>query len=83
MRRTRTGRSWIFLVVGAVLLALLLIFILQNIRIVSVHFLTADFTIPLGIALLLAAICGALIAAIPFGARIYQLRRATRRSRGL
>jgi uncharacterized integral membrane protein len=81
MRRTRVGGSWIILVASLILLALLLIFVLQNLNKVHVHFLVANFTAPLGVALLLAAICGALIATIPFAARIFQLRRATRRGR--
>lgn len=81
MRRTRTGRSWILLVAGAILLALLLIFVVQNLKIVNVHFLLITFPAPLGVALLMAAICGALLTAIPFSARIFQLRRATRKRR--
>ncbi|GIF77665.1 lipopolysaccharide assembly protein LapA domain-containing protein [Asanoa siamensis] len=79
MRRTKISFSWIILLVGVVLLAFLLVFVLQNLASVRIHFLTADFTMPLGVGLLLAAIGGALIAAVPFSARILQLRRATRK----
>ncbi|MDG4821832.1 lipopolysaccharide assembly protein LapA domain-containing protein [Asanoa sp. WMMD1127] len=81
MRRTKIGVSWVLLVIGVILLAFLLVFVLQNLDTVRIHFLTVDFTMPLGVALLLAAIGGALIASIPFAARIFQLRRATRRDR--
>jgi uncharacterized integral membrane protein len=81
MRRTKISFSWILLLIGVVLLAFLLVFVLQNLSSVRIHFLTADFTMPLGVALLLAAIGGALIAAVPFSARILQLRRATRKER--
>ena len=81
MRRTKIGVSWIILLVGVILLAFLLVFVLQNLDSVRIHFLTADFTMPLGVALLLAAIGGALIASVPFSARILQLRRATRKER--
>ncbi|MEV4622992.1 lipopolysaccharide assembly protein LapA domain-containing protein [Asanoa sp. NPDC049573] len=81
-RHTKIGISWIILLVGVILLAFLLVFVLQNLDSVRIHFLTADFTMPLGVALLLAAIGGALICSVPFAARIFQLRRATRRPRG-
>ncbi|GIF69582.1 hypothetical protein Ais01nite_76170 [Asanoa ishikariensis] len=81
MRRTKIGWSWIMLIIGLILLAFLLVFVLQNLDSVRIHFLTVDFTMPLGVALLLAAIGGALIASIPFAARILQLRRATRKER--
>jgi uncharacterized integral membrane protein len=80
-RHTKIGGAWIILLIGVVLLAFLLVFVLQNLDSVRIHFLSADFTMPLGVALLLAAIGGALICSVPFAARIFQLRRATRRSR--
>jgi uncharacterized integral membrane protein len=81
-RHTKIGGAWIILLIGVVLLAFLLVFVLQNLDSVRIHFLSADFTMPLGVALLLAAIGGALICSVPFAARIFQLRRATRRARG-
>src|SRR5690348_10100089 len=56
--RTRTGGWWVTLVAAAVVLLLLLIFVLQNGSKVAVSFLGARATLPLGIALLLAAIAG-------------------------
>jgi uncharacterized integral membrane protein len=78
--RSRLGQAWIGLIVGALLLVVLLVFILQNDERVSVSFLTADGRLSLGVALLLAALAGALIVAVPGSARILQLRRAARRS---
>lgn len=76
--RTRAGGAWVGLVVGAIVLILLLIFVLQNLSDVRVSFIGTDSSIPLGVALLLAAVAGALIVAVPGSARIVQLRRANR-----
>jgi uncharacterized integral membrane protein len=51
------------MIAGALLLVLLLVFILQNTRTVRVSYFTATGSMPLGIALLLAAIAGLLLAA--------------------
>jgi uncharacterized integral membrane protein len=48
---------------------------------VQINFLAASGTLPTGVALLLAAIAGLLLVAIPGGLRILQLRRAARRGR--
>jgi uncharacterized integral membrane protein len=80
---SRTGLLWTGMVLAAVVLLLLLIFILQNGNPVQIHFLAASGTLPTGVALLLAAIAGLLLVAIPGGLRILQLRRAARvRTRG-
>lgn len=86
-RRARAGSSgdaapggaWIAVVVFAVVLLLLLIFILENRREVDIAYFGAHAHTPLGLALLLAAALGALLAAIPAAARIIQQRRAARR----
>jgi uncharacterized integral membrane protein len=72
--RTRISAAWIWITVGAVVLALLLVFILQNTRSVKISFFTANGTLPLGVALLLAAIGGLLLAGIVASLRIWQLR---------
>lgn len=79
--RSRTGGAWVGVVIGAVVLILLLIFVLQNLDSVRVSFLGAEASMPLGVALLLAAVAGALIVAVPGSARILQLRRANRSAR--
>jgi uncharacterized integral membrane protein len=77
--RTRTGGLWTGLILSALVLLFLLIFILQNNVPVQINFLGASGTLPTGVALLLAAIAGLLLVAIPGGLRIVQLRRAARR----
>jgi len=56
-----------------------LVFILQNDNSVQISFFALDGVLPLGVALLLAAIAGVLLVAIPGSLRILQLRRAARR----
>jgi uncharacterized integral membrane protein len=79
VQRSRTGVLWVGLVLSALVLLVLLIFILQNSTPVQINFLGASGTLPTGVALLLAAIAGLLLVAIPGGLRILQLRRAARR----
>lgn len=78
--RTRTGGLWTGLILSAVVLVFLLVFILQNPDPVAIHFLGFAGSLPIGVALLLAAVGGLLLVAIPGGLRILQLRRATRRA---
>jgi uncharacterized integral membrane protein len=77
--RSRMGGLWVAAVAFAVVLLLLLIFVLQNGRRVDVSFLGAHGTLPLGVALLLAAIFGVLLVALPGTVRIVQLRTLGRR----
>ena len=77
--RSRTGVLWTGLILSALVLLFLLIFILQNNAPAQINFLGATGTLPTGVALLLAAIAGLLLVAIPGGLRILQLRRAARR----
>jgi uncharacterized integral membrane protein len=77
--RSRTGVLWMGLILSALVLLVLLIFILQNSAPVQITFLGVSGTLPIGVALLLAAIAGLLLVAIPGGLRILQLRRAARR----
>jgi uncharacterized integral membrane protein len=78
--RTKTSAIWIGLIAAALVLIALLIFIAQNSNRVSVHYLGANGRVPLAVALLLSAIAGLLIAAIPGTVRILQLRRAIKKS---
>lgn len=79
-RHSRISGMWVGLILSAVVLLFLLIFILQNLEPVRIQFLGLDGTLPTGVALLLGAIAGILLVAIPGSARIVQLRRAARRS---
>jgi uncharacterized integral membrane protein len=77
--RSRMGGVWVALVVAALVFLLLLIFILQNGQRAEVSFLGAHGHLPMGVALLLAAVFGVLLVALPGTARIIQLRMLGRR----
>src|SRR5882757_4166463 len=72
VRRTRISGLWVGVTVAAVVLLVLLVFIIQNGQSVTISIFGGSMHLPLGVALLLAAICG-------YG-RIIQLRRAMRRA---
>jgi uncharacterized integral membrane protein len=80
VRQTRLSALWIGLIVAAVLLIALLVFIVQNSRTVTIHYLGFDGHVSLAIALVLSAVAGVLLLAIPGTARILQLRRALRKN---
>lgn len=82
VRRTRVSAWWVGLIVAAVVLVLLLTFIAQNSRDVTVHFLGLRGEVSLAVALLFSAVGGALLIAIPGTARIWQLRRALKHNAG-
>lgn len=79
IRRTRISGTWVALFFFAVVLLFLLIFILQNSKSVDVSYFGAHGHLPLGAALLLAAVCGVLLVAFAGTARIVQLRATARR----
>jgi lipopolysaccharide assembly protein A len=72
----RTG-----LIVGVAALIVVMIFIIQNAHAANISFLGAHLRLSLAVALLFAAIAGALIMAAAGTARITQLRRIMRRDR--
>ena len=78
-RATNAGRLWITLAVATVLLILLIIFIAENSRSVTISFLGAHGHISLGLALLIAAVAGAAVTLLVGTARVLQLRREVRR----
>jgi len=80
IKRTRISGTWIAVIVAIILTIFLLIFILANLTVVTVSFLGMDGNLPLGVALLFAAIAGALLVALIGGARIVQIRRKVRRA---
>ncbi|MGN9768463.1 LapA family protein [Micromonospora sp. SD12] len=82
VQRSRMGGLWVASVLFAVVLLLLLIFVLQNGQRAEVSFLGAHGTLPIGVALLLAAVFGVLLVALPGTARIMQLRLRQRRATG-
>ena len=79
--RTRISSMRIALIAGTVVLVVVLIFIIQNAKAVSISFLGAHLHLSLAVALLLAAIAGALLMAAAGTARITQLRQTMRRDR--
>jgi uncharacterized integral membrane protein len=79
--RTRWSAAWAGVCAAALALVALIVFMLQNTRSVEVTFLWMHGTLPLALALLIAAV-GAAILTMVFGAgRITQLRRLARRRR--
>ena len=81
IKRTRTSGIWVAMGFFAVILLLLLIFILQNGTQVGVSYLGMHGHLPLGVALLLAAVSGVLLVVLAGAARISQLRTTARRHR--
>ncbi|MGO4453835.1 lipopolysaccharide assembly protein LapA domain-containing protein [Arthrobacter sp. RAF14] len=80
---TRAGTVWVAVVVALILLVLLIIFILTNQVPVNIMFLGLESSLPLGVALLMAAVAGGLLVAAAGVARILQLRLKARRVRKL
>jgi putative membrane protein len=78
---TRTSMVWTMVGIGVVLLVSILVFILQNSQRVRMRFLMVDGTLPLGVALLFAALLGALLVLVAGAARVLQLRVVARRHR--
>jgi len=79
--RSRIGELWIAAVAFALVLLVLLIFVLENGQRAEVSFFGAHGHLPEGVALLLAAVFGVLLVALPGSARIVQLRLLERRRR--
>jgi uncharacterized integral membrane protein len=80
VRRSVMGRLWAVGVAFAAVLLVLLVFILQNGQRAEVSFLGAHGHLPMGVALLLSAVFGILLVALPGTARIMQLRMLNRRN---
>jgi len=80
-RFTRARAVWAATGVALLLLILLIVFMLQNSTKVDVHFLGMSGSIPLGMAVLIAAVGGGVVVAIAGIARVTELRMGARRSR--
>jgi uncharacterized integral membrane protein len=76
---TRAGALWTALIVGFLILILLLIFIAQNTTSTPFAFFGWHWSLPLGVAILLAAVGGGLLTVAVGTARIVQLRRTARK----
>ena len=81
IRRTRISGLWVAVAFFAVVLLLLLIFILENGKAVDIAYFGAHGHLPLGVALLLAAVCGVLLTILAGAARMAQLHSVARRHR--
>jgi lipopolysaccharide assembly protein A len=78
---TRISGMRIGLIAAAAALIVVMIFIIQNAHAVNISFLGAHLRLSLAVALILAAITGALLMAAAGTARITQLRQVIRRDR--
>jgi uncharacterized integral membrane protein len=76
---TRAGRLWAAVIFALIALVVILVFIFQNLHDVKVSFFTASGLLPLALALLLAAVLGALIVFCLGSVRIFQLRGTVKR----
>jgi len=79
-RPTRISSLHVGLVTAAIVLVLLVVFLIQNAHTVEIHFLGAHLRVSLAVAMLVAAVAGALIIGAAGTARIAQLRRSRRTS---
>jgi uncharacterized integral membrane protein len=77
--RTRLSATWVAIGCFTVVLLFALLFILQNNHSVDISYFGAHGHLPLGVALLLAGLCGALLVGLAGTARILQLRAHARR----
>ena len=77
-RPTRISSLHIGLIVAAVVLVLLVVFLIQNSRTVEVKFFGAHLRVSLAVAMLVAAVAGALVTGAAGTARIAQLRKSMR-----
>ena len=78
---TRAGMVWVAVACALVVLIVLIAFILQNQEYVQVKFFGLEGSVPLGMALFIAAVGGGVLVAIAGAARIIQLRLAAHRVR--
>jgi uncharacterized integral membrane protein len=77
---TRAAALWSAMIGGFVILILLLVFILQNTGSTTIHLFAWEWNLPVGVAILLAAVCGGLLTVAAGTTRIIQLRRAAKRN---
>ncbi len=78
-RVTRASAAWVATAVALILLVLLIVFILQNQTKVDLKILGFSGRVPIGMAMLIAAVVGGTSVGLSGGARVIQLRRQARR----
>ncbi|HEX5145127.1 MAG TPA: lipopolysaccharide assembly protein LapA domain-containing protein [Mycobacterium sp.] len=76
---SRAAAMWVALIFGFLILIVLLIFIAQNTESTAFQFLGWHWSLPLGVAILFAAVAGGLITVAVGAVRIFQLRRTAKR----
>ena len=74
-----SGAAWTALILGLLILILLLVFILQNNVPADFNYLGWQFSLPLGVAMLLAAVAGALIMGLVGSVRLFRLSHRVRK----
>jgi uncharacterized integral membrane protein len=77
---TRAAALWSAMIAGFVILILLLVFIMQNTESTTIHLFGWAWNLPVGVAILLAAVCGGLLTVAAGTSRIIQLRSAAKRN---
>jgi uncharacterized integral membrane protein len=80
VRPSKVSGVWVGLIGTALFLILLVIFIAQNSRRVSLHFFGWHGQFSLALTILLSAVIGVLLVAIPGTVRIFQLRSSLRKN---
>jgi uncharacterized integral membrane protein len=80
-RHTRTSAAWVAISVAVLFGVALIDFIAQNTRDVRIEFFAASGRIPIAVALLFAALCGAVVVLAIGVGRVAQLRLNMRRQR--
>lgn len=74
-----SGAMWTALILGLLILVLLLVFILQNNVPADFTYMAWEFSLPLGVAMLFAAIAGALIMGLVGSVRLFRLGHRVRK----
>ena len=77
---TKAAAMWGALIFGFLVLIVLLIFIAQNTESAEFAFLGWRWSLPLGVAILFAAVAGGLLTVAVGAVRIFQLRRAAKKN---
>ena len=80
VHRTRAAALWAALTLGFLVLIVLLIFIAQNTESAEFAFLGWHWSLPLGVAILFAAVAGGLLTVAVGAVRMFQLRRAAKKN---
>lgn len=78
-KRGVSGAVWAALISGVIILILLLVFIIQNNVSTQFEYMAWQFSLPLGAAMLLSAVAGALVMALVGSVRMFTLSHRVRK----